>query len=172
MKKIFSVFMALFAVFVSISAQNSNEKMIINYKFDYSQMIIDGMEAKGFIAINENDGNDTADVAFEKFTQKLEVAFVSAMNGKSLIKNNLRLDNGTDSKYLLIISFKEIDRDGEHKAYASLMDKESNKCLGDFSGHAESGNWGSFSNLFFESIPSSAKKIGNKVSSFIKKMPK
>lgn len=75
-------------------------------------MVIDGMEAKGFIAIHENDGNETPDVAFEKFTQKLEVAFVSTINGKFLSKNNLRLDNDTDSKYLLILRFKDIDKDG------------------------------------------------------------
>lgn len=172
MKKLFSVFVVLFAAIVFVSAQTNIEKLIINYKFDYSQMVIDGMEAKGFIAIHENEGNETPDVAFEKFTQKLEVAYVSAINGKFLSKNNLRLDNDTDSKYLLILRFKDIDKDGEHKVYASLMDKESNKSLADFTGHAESGNWGSFSNLFFESIPSSAKKISNKVTTFFKKMKK
>lgn len=172
MKKIFSVFMALFAAFVSISAQNSNEKMIINFKFDYSQMIIDKMEAIGFVAVNENEGNDTPDIAFQKFTQKLEAAFISATNGHLLQKTNFRLDNGTESQYLLKISFGKVDKDGEHTVNCSLMDCKQEKCITTFSAHADGGNWGTFMNLFVtDAVPVSGKKTAKKLISFLKKLP-
>lgn len=169
MKKLFSVFVALFAAIVFVSAQTNIEKLIVNYQFKYSNMIIDGMEAKGFVAIHENEGKDTPDIAFEKFTQQVETIFISAANGQLLQKSNLRLDNSSDSRYLLMISFQKVDKDGEHNVICSLYDNEQKEYIDTFISHADGGMFGSFMNLFSECLSKSGKKVGKKLNSILKK---
>lgn len=175
MKKIALVLITLFAIVTIVAASNNEpnkvECRIINYQFDYTDMIIDKMEAKGFIAMHENEENDTPDVAFEKFTQKLEMYFVSVINAGSLRKNNIRLDNEAESQYQLIIRFLKVDKDGEHKVECSLWDRKQNQCIETISTHGGGGMWGSFMNLFTDSMSKSGKKMGNKICGIIKKLP-
>lgn len=151
---------------------NNGEIKVINYQFDYYGMIIDGMEAKGFIALNTKDGYESPDSAFKKFTQKLEIGFISIVNG-TIMKNNIRLDNTTESQYLVIISFRNIDKDGEHYVHGNLLDrKNGNKQIASFSVHAGGGRWGTFNHLFFGyALPKSGKRLGNKLKNVIKTLP-
>lgn len=173
MKKCYLIFVALMTclnVFSETLSDNPEEIVPINYRFDYSLMTIDKWEAKGYIAAHENEANDTPDVAFDKFTQKLEIAFVSIVNGKSLVDKGYRLDNKSQTRYAVVICFLGVDKDGEHKVRGFIWDNTRKEYLTHFECHGDGGMWGTFNNLFYDSMSKSGKKFGNQLVSSLKKI--
>lgn len=89
-------------------------KFIINYRFDYSLMHVGNYSAMEYISNYENRYNESPEKAWMDFTDRIEPSFIGMVNRNSLINEGYFLSNQTESNYEVVISFMEVDKDGEH----------------------------------------------------------
>ena len=134
--------------------------IVINYKFDYSQMTIDKWMAREYIIAHENKNNLPPDDAWNLFTQKVESAFIGIANGK-LIQNGYQLSNETESNYELIIYFKNADSDGEHTILGELYNNDTK--IREIKAHANGDRWNDFSALLIERMETSVNRFSKRL---------
>ena len=100
---------------------------MLNYRFDYSKMIIENLDAKEYIYGFVYNEEENKDVAFKKFSKKIENYFIARVN-KEIIKK-YKLDNTEDLRFEVVIYFTIVDDDGGHKIIGEIRDKENNQLL-------------------------------------------
>jgi hypothetical protein len=136
-----------------------------NYRFDYSKMKIEHLDAKEFIFGYVYNNEDDAEIAFKKFTKRIENKFIVGVN-KEIIKK-CKLDNSEDLPFEVVIFFTTVDEDGGHKIIGEVRDKKNNQLLTEFKAGAGGGKMNSFEILFYEELEKSSKKFASMFKSMV-----
>ena len=131
----------------------------LNYRFDYSKMKIEEMDAKEYIYGFVYNDEEDADVAFRKFSKKLENKFIAGVN-KEIIKK-YKLDNSVDLPFEVVLYFTTVDEDGGHKIIGQVRDKENDQILKEIKAGAGGDRMNSFEKLFFEELEKSSEKFAD-----------
>lgn len=143
-------------VLLSTESVSTINKNIINYRFDFSELKISKVEARRYISLRLNEG-DNADDAYRKFLSELEQIFISSANTNSLMLKGYRLDNSTRAYLEVLIYFSNIDEDGEHDVYGIVTEASSKREIGRLKAHVDGGR-----NNFYEQFPKRLLKTGEK----------
>jgi hypothetical protein len=130
-----------------------------NYRFDYSKMKIEKLDAKEYIIGYVYNNEDDEEIAFKKFTKRIENKFIVGVN-KEIIKK-CKLDNSEDLPFEVVIFFTTVDEDGGHKIIGEVRDKKNNQLLTEFKTGAGGGKMNSFENLFLEELEKSSEKFAD-----------
>ena len=144
--------------------EDDDDFYVVNYKFNYSKMRINGQWAKRYVFANIYNEEENSEIAFDKFKKRIETTFIKAVNYKSLENHGYTLDNSKDSRYTIAFYFLDVDEDGEHIVVADIQDKENeNDVVETVKAKAGSGRFNSFLNLFLERLQKSGERIGDKL---------
>ena len=177
MKKLI-VYITLFMVCITANSQMMKKTLpkenpfpmlkgvtTLNYRFDYSKMTIEMLNAKEYINGFVYNDEEDADVAFKKFTKILEKKFIAEVN-KEIIKK-YKLDNSQDLPFEVVIYFTTADEDGGHKIIGEVIDKENKKVLREINASASGGRWNTFEKLFLEELEKRSKKFAMMLTSHV-----
>lgn len=134
------------------------ELIIINYKFDYSQMTIGKWSAREYIIAHENNNNLSPDDVWNSFTQKVESTFLGIANGQ-LIKKGYQLNNEIEASYEMTIYLKDADSGGGHVIVGILYNKTNGNMISKIKSFGIGSRWNNFSDLLIESMEVSVPRF-------------
>ena len=135
---------------------------VLNYRFDYSQSKVEGIDFKEYITMSlEDDEQD--EEAFRKYTKKVEFTFISSANKNSLVSKGYKLDNKEDSPCEVVISPTSIDKDGAHIIIGVIVDKASQEEVARLRARVGAGRYNDFTVLFIENLEVSGERFGDKL---------
>lgn len=169
MKRVF-LCMAMLMISIAISSQNRvayalkadpypmlRGVEVFNYRIDFSKLKIEGMDAKDYIIGFVYDEDDNKDVAFNRFSNKVENKFIAYVNRE--LKGKYKLDNSSDSRFEIVVSFLIADEDGGHKMTGEIIDKENKQTIAEIKSSAGGGRLNKFDALFIEELEKSTEKF-------------
>lgn len=125
----------------------------VNYKFDFSNMLIEGKSARQFIAeLAAKEGTD-AESAYATFKKDVENIFITTVRTESQMAGTFSLDNSKKERLEVVIRISDVDEDGAHRIVGTLNDNKSKQVLGEVKARSRGGK-----NNFREQFPKRLKK--------------
>lgn len=140
---------------------------VLNYRFDFSEAIIDGVEIKEYVSSSDEEAMDNPDEEFRKYAKKVEYAFILSANKNAFLKKGYKLDNKDDLPFEVVIYPMDIDEDGEHNILGVIVAKADNKEIAGIRVHADSGGFNAPLILFLEQLEVSGERFGSKLANDI-----
>ena len=144
------------------TVQKISSVPVFNYRFDFSSMTIDGLDAKEYVAVNVYQDMSDIDKSYSMFCKKIEFAFVSGVNKNKKDKGYI-LDNKEDVRYEIVLKITDVTSKGGHKIEVSVMDKLTNQVLKEFALKEGDGKLNTFQTLLMEQLEKSAEEFGDKL---------
>jgi len=171
MKKSLTLFILCVVFTISATAQKQKLKSAdfafignaktIDVVFDYSQAKITGLTIDEFFEKKSYEEAEWQDYFMNKFVPKLRFIFIHAAN-EELGTAPFRLASSTESKYVMRVSFTEVDDDGESDATITITYTDKSVT---FEANGDGGKFGSLENLMGDA----AKNMGEGVGEYLSK---
>lgn len=138
-----------------------------NYSFDYSLMKIDNIDGKDYILIHSDSEAENPDKIFQNYTKKIETAFISSANSRSLQKKGYILSNKDSLRFEVLFFITTVDDDGGHKVVGIIRDKENKTEITQLEASAGGGKLNSTKVLFLEELEKSGEKFGDRLANIL-----
>lgn len=130
-----------------------------NYRFDFSSMTIEGIDAKEYVAVNVYRNMDNIEKSFMMFCKKIELGFISGVNKN----NDYKLDNQNEERFEIVLKITDVTEKGGHKIAVSVIDKITNQDVKQFTIKQGDGKLNTFQVLLMEQLAESVDDFRDKL---------
>ena len=143
-------------------------KRALNYRFDYSEMTIDGVNPQEFILRDGRRNKYNHFETYQEFKDELENVFIRSANEELRNHEGYLLTNSGNYEHEVIVGLIEMDEDGEHDIRVVVRNKQSNIEISSFTVHVGSGS-NNFFKGFNKQIEKSGKRFGLRLTDIVLK---
>jgi len=125
----------------------------INVKIDYSKAMINGYTEEELLDSEIEMGKD-----WKNGKPEVNQKFIFALNEKA--GKNVSIGSYKNTKYTIVYYPLTIDKDGDQKAYATVVDENGETILETAEFKASGGHIGTFMNLVGDGMDSAGERLG------------